>query len=106
MSDGQGFHVKVLEQALAAGVHVSGMWSEDWCGLRHTSFGARLFWDWQWSPQRYPELPAKIRELKARGIRFLVYNNPNLCSDGPLFKEADRSLYNPDVLRGALQSSR
>jgi alpha-glucosidase len=79
---------EILEQALAAGVHVSGMWSEDWCGLRHTSFGARLFWDWQWSEKRYPQLPEKIRELKARGIRFLVYNNPNLCSDGPLFKEA------------------
>lgn len=79
---------EILEQALAAGVHVSGMWSEDWCGLRHTSFGARLFWDWQWSEKRYPQLPEKIRELKARGIRFLVYNNPNLCSDGPLFREA------------------
>ncbi|MBK7590923.1 MAG: alpha-glucosidase [Betaproteobacteria bacterium] len=85
---GTARNFEILEQALAAGVHVSGMWSEDWCGLRHTSFGARLFWDWQWSAQRYPELPAKIRELKERGIRFLVYNNPNLCSDGPLFKEA------------------
>ncbi|MBK6336605.1 MAG: hypothetical protein IPF60_12855 [Betaproteobacteria bacterium] len=42
------------------------MWSEDSCGLRHTSFGARLFWDWQWSEARYPELPGKIRELKER----------------------------------------
>jgi glutamate-1-semialdehyde aminotransferase len=36
---------------------------------------------------------------------------PDFISDltsliGPLFKEADRSLYNPDVLRGALESSR
>jgi alpha-glucosidase len=79
---------EILEQALAAGVQVSGMWSEDWCGLRHTSFGARLFWDWQWNEKRYPALPERIKELKARGIRFLAYNNPNLCSDGPLFKEA------------------
>jgi alpha-glucosidase len=79
---------EILEQALAAGVQVSGMWSEDWCGLRHTSFGARLFWDWQWNEKRYPALPERIKELRARGIRFLAYNNPNLCSDGPLFKEA------------------
>lgn len=79
---------EILEQALEAGVQVSGMWSEDWCGLRHTSFGARLFWDWQWNEKRYPDLPKRIKDLKAKGIRFLVYNNPNLCSDGPLFKEA------------------
>ena len=79
---------EILEQAIDAGVLVSGMWSEDWCGLRHTSFGARLFWDWQWNKERYPQLPERIKDLKARGIRFLAYNNPNLCSDGPLFKEA------------------
>lgn len=81
-------NLEILEQALAAGVKVSGMWSEDWCGLRHTSFGARLFWDWQWNATRYPQLPEKIEELRKRGIRFLAYNNPNLCSDGPLFREA------------------
>lgn len=79
---------EILEQAINAGVRVSGMWSEDWCGLRHTSFGARLFWDWQWNEKRYPQLPQKIDELRQRGIRFLAYNNPYLCSDGPLFKEA------------------
>ena len=79
---------EILDQALAAGVKVSGMWSEDWCGLRHTSFGARLFWDWQWNEKRYPDLPARVKALREKGIRFLTYNNPNLCSDGPLFKEA------------------
>ncbi len=84
-------NLEILDQALAAGVAVSGMWSEDWCGLRQTSFGARLFWDWQWNKTRYPELPARIQELKAKGIRFLAYNNPHLCSDGPLFAEAARA---------------
>lgn len=90
---------EILEQALDAGVRVSGMWSEDWCGLRHTSFGARLFWDWQWNEKRYPDLPARIEDLRQRGIRFLAYNNPYLCSDGPLFKEAaeqDVLTKNPD----------
>ena len=81
-------NLEVLEQALNAGVLVSGLWCEDWCGLRHTSFGARLFWDWQWNETRYPGLPQQIQKLRERGIRFLAYNNPNLCSDGPLFKEA------------------
>ena len=46
-----------LERMLEAGVQVSGLWCEDWAGLRETSFGTRLFWDWRWNRSRYPELP-------------------------------------------------
>jgi sulfoquinovosidase len=77
-----------LEKIIAAGTAVSAIWCEDWCGIRQTSFGRRLFWDWQWQPARYPDLLAKMAELKARGIRFLGYVNPYLATDGPLFAEA------------------
>jgi sulfoquinovosidase len=77
-----------LEKIIAAGAAVSGLWCEDWVGIRQTSFGRRLFWDWQWNPTRYPDLPAKIAELKARGIRFLGYVNPYLAVDGPQYAEA------------------
>src|SRR3990167_2723732 len=71
-----------------AGVAVSGLWCEDWVGLRITSFGNRLFWDWQWNAERYPDLPTRIAELRERGIRFLGYVNPYLAVDGPLYAEA------------------
>ena len=77
-----------LQRYEAAGVAISGLWCEDWVGLRITSFGNRLFWDWQWNPERYPDLPARIAELKARGIRFLGYANPYLAIDGPLYADA------------------
>ena len=79
-----------LERCIAAGVQVAGLWCEDWAGIRVTSFGNRLFWDWRWNPERYPELPQRIAELKARGIRFLAYVSPYLCVDGSLFPEAAR----------------
>ncbi len=82
-----------LERIIAAGAAVSGLWCEDWCGIRQTSFGRRLFWDWQWNAARYPDLPAKIAELKARGIRFLGYVNPYLAVDGPQYAEAARLGY-------------
>ncbi len=82
-----------LDAILDAGTAVSGLWCEDWCGIRQTSFGRRLFWDWQWQPARYPELPAKMAELKARGIKFLGYVNPYLAVDGPLFPEAAANGY-------------
>lgn len=79
-----------LEKIIEAGAAVAGLWCEDWCGIRQTSFGRRLFWDWQWNAGRYPDLPSKIAELKERGIRFLGYVNPYLAVDGPQYAEAER----------------
>lgn len=82
-----------LESIMAAGVKVSGLWCEDWVGLRHTSFGARLFWDWKANEERYPGLRQRIAELEDRGIRFLGYVNPYLAVDGSLFPEAEAAGY-------------
>lgn len=77
-----------LEALIDAGAAVSGLWCEDWVGIRETSFGRRLFWDWQWNADRYPDLPVRMEAMKARGIRFLGYVNPYLAVDGPLFPDA------------------
>lgn len=77
-----------LEALIAAGAAVAGLWCEDWVGVRETSFGRRLFWDWQWNAARYPDLPQRIAALKARGVRFLGYVNPYLAVDGALFPGA------------------
>jgi len=82
-----------LDAIRAAGVKVSGLWCEDWVGLRQTSFGARLFWDWKASEARYPGLKQTIADLKSSGIRFLGYVNCYLCADGELFPEADAAGY-------------
>ena len=82
-----------LERLIEAGAAVSGLWCEDWVGIRETSFGRRLFWDWQWNAERYPDLPARIAALKQRGIRFLGYVNPYLAVDGPLYPEATAKGY-------------
>lgn len=77
-----------LDQFIKAGTAVSGLWCEDWAGIRETSFGRRLFWDWRRDNQRFPDLPERIAGLAARGIRFLAYANPYLCNDGILYEEA------------------
>lgn len=77
-----------LENFVAAGTAVAGLWCEDWAGVRETSFGRRLFWDWRRDRQRYRDLPAQIAALQARGIRFLAYANPYLAVDGILYEEA------------------
>lgn len=82
-----------LETIVASGAVITGLWCEDWAGLRETSFGRRLFWDWQKDDQRYPGLIEKIALLAERGIRFLAYINPYLCDDGDLFKAAKEKGY-------------
>ncbi len=77
-----------LERFAAAGAAISGLWCEDWVGVRETSFGTRLFWDWKWNARRYPGLDRRIAALQARGIRFLGYVNPYLCVDGSLYPHA------------------
>ncbi len=80
-----------FETFLNAGAAVSALWCEDWAGIRETSFGRRLFWDWQAggrSAARYPELEQRIADLEKRGIRFLAYANPYLAEDGELYAEA------------------
>jgi alpha-glucosidase len=79
---------KRLETIIDAGAAVSGLWCEDWAGVRITSFGTRLFWDWRANDTRYPHLKERIAELKARGIRFLAYVNPYLAIDGALYERA------------------
>lgn len=82
-----------MEKIIAAGAVVTGLWCEDWIGLRVTSFGKRLFWDWKANEARYPHLRQKIAELNERGIRFLGYVNPYLAADGSLYVEAAEAGY-------------
>jgi alpha-glucosidase len=77
-----------FETIAASGAAITGLWCEDWVGIRQTSFGKRLFWDWKWNAARYPDLPAHIASLAKRGIRFLGYVNPYLAVDGALYQEA------------------
>lgn len=78
-----------LERVIDAGARISGLWCEDWVGIRETAFGKRLFWDWRWNPARYPDLDRRIKDLADRDIRFLGYVNPYLCVDGSLYTEAE-----------------
>jgi sulfoquinovosidase len=82
-----------LEKYADAGAAISGLWCEDWVGIRQTSFGRRLFWDWQWNAARYPDLPAQIAALAERGIRFLGYINPYIANDAAMFAEGQAAGY-------------
>lgn len=79
---------RVLNDLKSYGVNVSGIWIQDWEGIRMTSFGQRLMWNWAHDPNRYPDFKENVKKLKEEGIRFLAYSNCYLAVDGNLFKEA------------------
>ena len=41
----------------------------------------------------YPDLPKKIKEVNAKGIKILGYVNPYLVNDGELYKEGKEKGY-------------
>ena len=92
LKDGERSYER-LETYAVADTAISGLWCEDWVGIRQTSFGRRLFWDWKWNPERYPHLDQKIRALRERGMRFMGYVNPYLCVDGSLYPKAAAAGY-------------
>jgi alpha-glucosidase len=85
--------IEKMEKALEKGVKVSGAWCQDWQGIRYTSFGKRLDWNWKWNPDVYPELDTKIHELKEKGLRFMGYINPYVVNSGDQFAEAEEKGY-------------
>jgi alpha-glucosidase len=71
-----------------AGVKVNGIWAQDWSGIRMTSFGKRVMWNWRWNSDLYPQLDERIKKWEGEGVRFLSYINPYVASDRDLCEEA------------------
>lgn len=72
----------------AHGADVTAVWCQDWEGVRYTSFGKRLRWDWMVDDTLYPDLAGSIARWESQGVRFMGYINPYVCVDGKLFAEA------------------
>lgn len=70
------------------GVKVNGIWAQDWSGIRMTSFGKRVMWNWKWNRDLYPQLDERIKAWNAEGVQFLSYINPYVASDRELCAEA------------------
>jgi alpha-glucosidase len=92
-----------LRRARAAGVPVAAVWAQDWEGIRLTSFGKQLLWNWRYDRSLYPDLPAYIKRLGEQGVRFLGYINPMLVPEGDLYREAAARGYLVKDAAGAIR---
>jgi len=84
---------KKLDLCKNFGVPVAGVWAQDWEGVRYTSFGKQLFWNWRYNEQLYPDLPGYIRKLNDCDIHFTGYINQFLALEGDLYAEANEKNY-------------
>ena len=84
---------KKIEKAKNHGIKVAAVWCQDWQGIRLTSFGKQLFWNWKYDNSIYPNLPEYIKSLNSEGIRFLGYINTMLAMEGDLYKVASEKGY-------------
>ncbi|EKC2615371.1 alpha-glucosidase [Salmonella enterica] len=82
-----------LDTMRNAGVKVNGIWAQDWSGIRMTSFGKHVMWNWKWNSDSYPQLDSRIKQWKEEGIQFLSYINPYVASDKDLCAEAAKHGY-------------
>lgn len=70
--------LRIVDEMVAAGARIAAVWLQDWTGVRHTSFGDRVWWTWQLDRERYPDWECLVAGLRDRGIRVLTYVNPFL----------------------------
>lgn len=61
---------KKLDTMRNAGVKVNGIWAQDWSGIRMTSFGKRVMWNWKWNSENYPQLDSRIKQWNQEGVQF------------------------------------
>lgn len=83
----------LLDRTLEHDIPVAGMWCQDWEGIRVTSFGKRLRWNWLWNEELYPNLPEKIKDMESKNMKFMGYINPYLLREGSLCEEAAKLGY-------------
>ncbi len=69
-----------LGELRRAAVPLAALWVQDWTGVRTTSAGEQLWWDWRLDEGYYPRWRALVADLEAHGARMLVYVNPFLSN--------------------------
>ena len=92
----QGGREEVLQKTfrlLDEGAAICGVWSQDWSGCNKTVMGYQVWWNWEADEKLYPDLQGMIRELNARGVRFLAYINPYLVKDSRLYTRCKEKGY-------------
>ncbi len=83
---GLPYVAETVDRLLAAGAKLTGVWTQDWAGVRIFWQGKRLYWNWVLDSELYPGLADEIRRRADQGIRWLTYLNPYFNAESDYFR--------------------
>jgi alpha-glucosidase len=92
---------QVWAQLKEAGTPIAAFWLQDWVGHRLTSFGKQLWWNWVLDDERYPGWAELTADLRAEGVRVMVYASPFLA-DASQKPGVNRNLFQEAAAAGYL----
>ncbi|KAJ3334089.1 hypothetical protein HDU76_011613, partial [Blyttiomyces sp. JEL0837] len=98
---GEAFVKDAVTKAKAAGVPISAVWLQDWCGKREQKVLGRilkrLWWNWESDDAFYPNWSGLVKDLGKEKVHVLTYVNTFL---------ADVSLQKATYRRNLYQEAR
>ena len=59
---------------------MSGLWMQDWVGLKTFTEGDRLIWNWELSEEYYPHWSDLVQQWSDDGVKPLIYINPYIAN--------------------------
>jgi sulfoquinovosidase len=86
-----------LAKLYSANVPLAALWIQDWCGIRITSVGKQLWWDWKLDETLYPGWDKLVSELESKGSKMMIYMNPFLSN-----AEGHNAMFNDAQAKGYL----
>eukprot|EP00602_Paraphysomonas_sp_CaronLab_P004374 CAMPEP_0185032268 /NCGR_PEP_ID=MMETSP1103-20130426/20220_1 /TAXON_ID=36769 /ORGANISM="Paraphysomonas bandaiensis, Strain Caron Lab Isolate" /LENGTH=825 /DNA_ID=CAMNT_0027568097 /DNA_START=78 /DNA_END=2555 /DNA_ORIENTATION=- len=91
---------KHMDQLIQFGVPLTGVWIQDWVGLRHAYDGDRLVWNWELDTDYYYGWNDLLEEWKKSDVRVLTYVNPFFSSPVNISSGYRHNYYEEGVSKG------
>ena len=90
----------IVSTLRAAGVPLSGIWLQDWVGLRHAWDGDRLIWNWEVNYDWYPGWKDMVDGWAAEDTRVLTYINPFFSDPSNFTNQSRHNFYQEGIANG------
>ena len=90
----------IVSSLRAAGIPLSGIWVQDWVGLRHSWDGDRLIWNWEVNYDWYPGWKAMVDNWAADDTRVLTYINPFFSDPSNFTNQSRHNFYQEGIDNG------
>eukprot|EP01025_Chloroclados_australasicus_P041601 TRINITY_DN4412_c0_g1_i2.p1 TRINITY_DN4412_c0_g1~~TRINITY_DN4412_c0_g1_i2.p1 ORF type:complete len:984 (+),score=89.47 TRINITY_DN4412_c0_g1_i2:110-3061(+) len=89
----------------SAGVPISGLWIQDWCGLRDSGGAERVWWNWQLDRSRYPDWEDLVQKMNDENVKILLYASPYVANVVARNAQVSQQCRNAQLLGSGISSN-